>query len=135
MSLALVKIEGILTKLRLLDKEIANLCMRSSSYIARQDEARSFCTVKVVSLYLGISSASASRNVAMLSDWNRHDKPGFGLVEKWENPKYRIEKLIRLTPKGKLFIESLEEEMNNFQPTVYSKEDEYTSKDCYTRSI
>ena len=111
MSLKLPKIEALLEEFRKLDSEIASHCMLALCYIARQDEAGTPATVKDVGNHLGVSSASASRNVAMLSEWNRHNVKGFHLVETYENPKYRIEKFIKLTAKGKRVVKSLEDLM------------------------
>ena len=56
---------------------------------------------------IGISPASASRNVAVLSKWIRHDKKGHDLVVSWENPKKRVEKFVKLTSKGERFMQEL----------------------------
>ena len=116
MSLALLKIEAIIEEFRKLDSEIASHCMCALIHVARQEEAGSYATVKDVGLHLGVSSAAASRNIAMLSDLNRHKKQGYALVETWENPDYRIEKFIKLTAKGKRVIKSIEELMNGYKP-------------------
>ncbi|EWG97932.1 MarR family winged helix-turn-helix transcriptional regulator [Halomonas sp. BC04] len=52
----------------------------------------------------GLSQASCSRNVTLLSDQDRHGKPGLGLVEAEEDPAERRRKIVRLTPKGKELI-------------------------------
>ena len=78
-------------------------------YIARMDKTDSPATVKDVGDYLGVSTAAASRNVAALSAWSRHQKPGHDLVEATENPAFRSQKFIRLTAKGKRMIKTLEE--------------------------
>jgi DNA-binding MarR family transcriptional regulator len=44
--------------------------------------------------------ATCSRTIAVLSEWEEHDKPGFGLVWTEEDPKERRKKLIHLTEKG-----------------------------------
>lgn len=54
-----------------------------------------------------ISRASVSRNVAALSQWNRHDKPGLNLVLAKEDPSERRRKLVYLTSKGKELAEKL----------------------------
>lgn len=50
---------------------------------------------------LGITPASASRNIAYLSKEHRLGKPGLDLVETYEDPADRRFKRIRLKPKGK----------------------------------
>ena len=83
-------------------------------YIARLDQTDNPATVKDVGDHLGVSTAAASRNVAALSAWSRHKKPGHGLVEATENPAFRSQKFIRLTAKGKRVIKTLEENYGNF---------------------
>lgn len=55
----------------------------------------------------GLSQASMSRNVAALSKWHRHEKPGHDLVFHDENPMIRRTKLIRLTKKGECLAKKL----------------------------
>ncbi|MCW4147917.1 MarR family winged helix-turn-helix transcriptional regulator [Halomonas sp. 18H] len=47
-----------------------------------------------------ITQATFSRTIAVLSEWQEHDKPGFGLIWTEEDPKERRKKLIHLTEKG-----------------------------------
>jgi len=49
---------------------------------------------------IGISQASCSRNVALLSSWTRYKTKGPGLVEAFENPFERRAKLVKLTSRG-----------------------------------
>ena len=49
---------------------------------------------------LGLAQSSVSRNVAALSDWNRHRTTGHDLVSARENPMDRRQKLVTLTAKG-----------------------------------
>lgn len=49
---------------------------------------------------LGLAQSSVSRNVAALSDWNRHRVTGHDLVSARENPMDRRQKLVTLTAKG-----------------------------------
>lgn len=53
---------------------------------------------------VGVAQSSVSRNVAALSEWNRHHRPGYGLVEYGEDPFNRRRKLVRLTRKGRALI-------------------------------
>lgn len=93
---------------RKLDSEMQAQTMLAFIYIARMDRGGTPTTVKEVGEYLGLTSASASRNIAALGEWHRHKKPGHGLIEAYENPERRNEKLIRVTPKGWRVIKSLE---------------------------
>ncbi len=108
MSLGLLRFETIIEKLRSLDPEMQMQSAMCLSIIARCHEAGTDITVKEIGEKLGLSSASASRNVAVLSEWNRHDEAGKNLVKAIENPKRRVEKFVRLTDKGKRFIAELE---------------------------
>ena len=56
---------------------------------------------------LKISQSSVSRNIMKLSEINRHRTEGLGLVETFENPENRREKLVRLTAKGRQFFKNL----------------------------
>ena len=49
---------------------------------------------------LGLAQSSVSRNVAALSNWNRHRVVGHDLVTARENPMDRRQKLVTLTAKG-----------------------------------
>jgi DNA-binding MarR family transcriptional regulator len=41
-----------------------------------------------------------SRSIAVLSEWQEHEKPGFGLIWTEEDPGERRRKLVHLTDKG-----------------------------------
>lgn len=60
---------------------------------------------------LKMKQSSVSRNVSLLARWTwRADKdkksriPGLDFVEAFEDPMERRRKLVRLTPKGKIFF-------------------------------
>jgi DNA-binding MarR family transcriptional regulator len=55
----------------------------------------------------GLSQASCSRNVMLLSDRDRHDKPGLGLVRSELDPIDNRRKIVRLTPKGETLVSQL----------------------------
>ena len=105
MSVGLIKAERLIEEFRKLDTEMQAQTMMAFLYISRMQDSN--VTVRDVGEYLGITSASASRNIAALSKWHRHGKPGHDLVEAYENPARRIEKFIRLTPKGKRVAQTL----------------------------
>ena len=118
MSVGLLRFDTIIEKLRTIDPELqmqAALCL---SIVARAHDTGGEVTVKDIGFKLGLSSASASRNIAVLSDWNRHDKPGAGLVEAKENPKRRVEKFVTLTRKGEIFIKELNDIVLGKAPTI-----------------
>ncbi len=58
---------------------------------------------------IGISQASCSRNVALLSSWTRYKTKGPGLVAAFENPMERRSKLVKLTPRGLSLLNDIKE--------------------------
>ena len=56
---------------------------------------------------LEISQASVSRNVALLSRWNRYRESGPDLLENYEDQFERRRKLVRLTVKGKALAKQI----------------------------
>jgi DNA-binding MarR family transcriptional regulator len=65
------------------------------------------CSVGDIAEAADMSYASASRNVAALSDWHRLRRPGLGLVEATEDPMERRRKRVVLTTKGKRTLSRL----------------------------
>lgn len=64
-------------------------------------------TMKEIEEVMLVSQASVSRNVAALSQWSRHDKPGHGLVLAREDPLERRRKIVFLTQRGELLAREL----------------------------
>ena len=56
---------------------------------------------------VGVSQAAISRNVGKLGGGMTFKEKGAGLVEAYEDPKYRRQKLVRLTPKGRRLVDEL----------------------------
>ena len=112
MSLRLMKAIRLVEEFRKLDSEMQAQTMLAFLYIAQKSDQEAPATVKEVGEYLGLTSASASRNVAVLGKWSRHNKAGHDLVTTYENPERRIEKFIELTAKGKRVAKSIEEYFN-----------------------
>lgn len=108
MSLKLIKATRLIEEFRKLDSEMQAQTMLAFLFIAQRSDQGAPATVKEVGEYLGITSASASRNVAVLGKWSRHNKAGHDLVVSYENPERRIEKFIELTPQGKRVAKSIE---------------------------
>ena len=108
MSVGLLRFETIIEKLRDLDTEMQMQSAMTLSIIARVHLSGGVITVKEIGEKLGLSSASASRNIAVLSKWNRHDVQGHNLVEAYENPQRRVEKFVKLTRQGEKFIQELD---------------------------
>lgn len=53
---------------------------------------------------VGITLATASRYISGLGKIDRHHREGLKLIESFEDPKERRKKIIRLSGKGKAFI-------------------------------
>jgi DNA-binding MarR family transcriptional regulator len=56
----------------------------------------------------GLSEAAVSRNLAILGPGHTLRVKGPGLVETYEDPEYRRRKLVKLTARGRSFVESLQ---------------------------
>ncbi len=61
---------------------------------------------------VGITLATASRYVSALGKMDRHHREGLKLVESFEDPMERRKKIIRLTSKGRSFINRVYGESN-----------------------
>lgn len=109
MSLENIKLQRVIQEFRTLDSEMQIQTILAFLYVADRDEQGSITTVSDIGHYLGLSSASASRNVALLSRWSRKGTHGHGLIDLQENPARRNEKHIRLTAKGKSLMTRLKE--------------------------
>jgi len=60
-----------------------------------------------IAAQVGIAQSSCSRNVALLGMIHRRGRPGHQLVESYENPLDRRNKLVKLTPKGRRLAQTL----------------------------
>ena len=87
------------------DLNINNATMMVFLTVARRGE----CIQRNLEEELGLSNASASRNVSYWTDDIQRStgKPGPGLIERKENPTDRRYKILRLTPKGREFYEEI----------------------------
>lgn len=86
-----------------IDPEMQLATMLTFLYIAR----RGVCIQQDIERELGLSNASASRNVSYWTAFKAYKKPGVGFVERTEDPKDRRQRLLRLTKEGKEFYEKL----------------------------
>lgn len=57
---------------------------------------------------LGIVESTASRNISLLSKGATFTSPGPRLIESYDDPTYPRRKLVRLTAKGKNFLNALQ---------------------------
>jgi len=108
LSLKLTKLNRIVEELRKLDSEMQLQTVLAFLIIANKNDQGTTVTVKEVGELLGVTSASASRNVAALTKFSRHRKAGHDLVYTHENPEFRVEKFISLTEKGKALVTRIE---------------------------
>lgn len=69
--------------------------------------------MSVIADETGLAQSSISRNVALLSQWSRHQVKGQGLLEAYEDPTERRRKLVRLTKKGEKFAKSIADMCNH----------------------
>lgn len=112
MSLENIKLQRVIQEFRFLDPEMQMQTALAFLLVADRDRNGNITTVSDVGNYLGLSSASASRNVALLSRFSRKGTHGHDLISLNENPARRNEKHIKLTDKGKALMSRLEEYIN-----------------------
>ena len=86
-----------------IDSELQLQTLRAFLFIAQ----RGSCSQKDVENELGITNASASRNVSYWTDRRFDRKPGLGFVERVEDEYDRRYKTLTLTLKGRDFFEQL----------------------------
>jgi len=108
LSLKLVKLQRVVEEFRKLDPEMQLQTVLAFILVAHKQSQGNTITIKEVGEMLGVTSASASRNVAALTSINRSRRTGHELVVTYENPEFRVEKFIELTDKGKALVTRLE---------------------------
>ena len=105
--LAVVRLQRVIQEFRMLDPEMQMQTALAFLYVADRDLSNSKTTIGDVGDYLNLSSASASRNVSVLSRQSK-SKWGHELIQVEPNPERRNEKFLSLAPKGKALIKRLE---------------------------
>lgn len=82
-------------------------------YVARHQDREGGVTTSDLSRWLGLPSATASRNSYYWAD-GTPDMPhaGYGLMAIHIDPEDRRKRILKLTPKGEAFINQLEEIIN-----------------------
>jgi len=98
---------------RTLDADMPTQTLLAFLYTKVLEDEEGQATVKEIAGKLRTSSSSASRNILAHTEINRHRKDGTGLVETFENPMKRNEKIIRMTPKGDRFLTSVLGRLSN----------------------
>lgn len=92
---------------RTLDADMPTQTLLAFLYAKVLEDEEDQATVRQIAGKLHTSSSSASRNILAHTDVNRHRKDGTGLVETFENPLKRNEKIIRITPKGERMLSTI----------------------------
>jgi len=92
---------------RTLDADMPTQTLLTFLYVKVLEIEEDSATVRQIAEKLHTTGSSASRNVLAHTTINRHRKDGTGLVETFENPLKRNEKIIRITPKGERFLSSV----------------------------
>lgn len=92
---------------RTLDADMPTQTLLAFLYTKVLEDEEDVATVRQIAGKLHTTSSSASRNILAHTEINRHRKEGTGLVETFENPMKRNEKIIRITSKGERFLNSV----------------------------
>ena len=92
---------------RTLDADMPTQTLLAFLYTKVLEDENDAATVRQIAGKLHTTSSSASRNILAHTTINRHRKEGTGLVETYENPMKRNEKIIRITPKGERFLNTV----------------------------
>lgn len=96
---------AFMSEFRKLDNEIQAQTVQT--FLAIAMDKRKNVPMQDLAAIIGISQASASRNVSFFS--NKHKKhKGINLLSSSEDPEERRRKLVTLTNKGKAFYTNLE---------------------------
>ena len=98
-----VELVRIVDNFRELDPNMGAQIMLVFLTIARHGT----CTQRDLSLELGMTEGSASRAVAYWSDTRFDKQDGMDMIERFEDPRDRRYKMLRLNAKGRLFYEKL----------------------------
>tara|TARA_R110002074_G_scaffold23790_2_gene71646 strand:+ start:3023 stop:3391 length:369 start_codon:yes stop_codon:yes gene_type:complete len=92
---------------RTLDADMPTQTLLAFLYTKVLEDEEDAATVRQIAHKLHTTSSSASRNILAHTAINRHRKEGTGLVETFENPLKRNEKIIRITTKGERFLSTV----------------------------
>ena len=68
---------------------------------------RGSCNQKDLEVALGLSNATASRNVSYWTDSKRYGVDGVGFIDRVEDPQDRRYKLLTLSAKGRKFYQKI----------------------------
>ena len=107
--MALKRLENVLEEFRKLDPEMPMQTALTLLFVYRQQDNDTEASIKDIAEAIGMSAAAASRNVSRLSKVGVKQQQGHGLVETFEDPLFRVRKCVRITPKGRRVIQTIEE--------------------------
>ncbi len=99
-----LKLYNALGAFRLIYSEMPIQLAMSFMFIANNEG----CSVTDVKKALDLSQSAASRLVAALTEWSNLKRPGYGLVVSKADPMEMRRKILRLTPKGNQFFNTLD---------------------------
>ncbi len=103
----------VIEQFRTLDPDMPTQTLLAFLYCKVLENEEDFATVRMVAEKLRTSSSSASRNILAHTQHNRQLKGGTMLVETFENPLKRNEKVVRYTQKGERMLESVLSRLSN----------------------
>jgi len=109
----LSKFIDVLEQFRTLDPDMPTQTLLAFLYTKVLENEQDFATVRMVAEKLRSSSSSASRNILAHTEHNRQLKGGTKLIETYENPMKRNEKVVRYTPKGERMLASILSRLSN----------------------
>jgi DNA-binding MarR family transcriptional regulator len=75
---------------------------------------RKECAMADLEKLVGISQTGVSRNVSRLAQGLSQVEPGQKLIEAFEDPAYRRRKLVKLTKKGELLLDLIEQRCGKY---------------------
>jgi DNA-binding MarR family transcriptional regulator len=104
-DLQIDRLRKVMDLLRVFDEQIPAQVFCTFFYVASHEG----CTSSDLCRDLGLKPSSASRCTDWLSDYHRLGKPGMGLIVKTKDPFDQRNKLLKLTPKGKLIVQQIKE--------------------------
>ena len=107
--MVLKRLENVLEEFRKLDPEMPMQTALSLLFVYRQQGNGTEVSIKDIAEAIGMSAAAASRNVSRLCKVGVKQQQGHGLVETFEDPLFRVRKCVRITPKGRRVIQTIEE--------------------------
>ena len=104
-----------------LDRDMQMQTILAFLYVALENERGRTANVGLVRDRVGVTSASATRNVQAWTDRNRYGQAGHDMLQSVINPDNKTEKIITLTKKGERFLEELADLLSSSASVVSPK--------------